>query len=115
MLASRPAPGVGPPGSVVDVVFGTTVVVVTPPSIGAEPTRHTSWYLSLSAPFVVEPFASIWILPLLSSPLSFGPTIGTTRSTGAEHTAALDGSPIAATAASSPLVSSFFFPFFALN
>src|SRR5215831_12610210 len=95
MAASSPAPGVGPrvPGMVV-------VVVPT----GAEPGRHTSWYLSSSAPFVVEAWAWMLSFPLRNSPFSLGPTIGTTISTGAEHAVALDGKPSAATAASSPPV-----------
>src|ERR1700746_2862869 len=100
MAASSPGPGVGL-GRGVDVL-GLVVDVVT---MGTVPGRHTSWYLSSSAPLVVEAWAWILILPLRSSPFSFGPTIGTTKSTGAVHTVMVDGKPIAATAASRPLVS----------
>src|SRR5262245_50156247 len=105
MAASSPAPGAGP-------VFGSVVVVVP---TGAEPGRQTSLYLSLSAPFVVAAFALIRISPFENTPFLFGPVIGTTNSTGAEHVVALEGNPIAATAASRPPVSILLFPFLALK
>src|SRR5262249_14436767 len=86
-----------------------SVVVVTP--TGTEPGRQTSWYLSSSLPFVVEAFAWMFSLPLSSSPFLFGPAIGTTKLTGVVHVVALDGNPLAATAASRALVS----PFLILN
>src|ERR1043166_4689408 len=98
MAASSPGPGVCP-GRVVDVLG--IVVEVAP--MGTEPGRHTSWYLSSSAPLVVEAWAWIMTLPLRSSPFLFGPTIGTTKSTGAERVVGLDGNPIPAPAASRPL------------
>src|ERR1043166_505828 len=107
MAGWRPAPGAGPDTP------GIVVVVVVP--TGTEPGRHTSWYVSSSAPLVVEAWALMFSLPLRSSPLPFGPTIGTARSTGAEHTVALEGRPSAATAASRPLVSTACFPFLALK
>src|SRR5262245_30895885 len=85
-------------------VFGFGRVVVVVP-IGPAPGRQTSWYLSSSLPFVVEALAWIFSLPLSSSPFLSGPAIGTTKLTGAVHVLALDGNPIAATAASRALVS----------
>src|SRR6185295_6950592 len=107
MAASSPAPGVCP-GSVVEV--GVVVGVVP---TGAEPGRHTSWYLSSSGPLVVLALAWIFALPLSSSPFLSGPRTGTAKSTGGEHVDAVDGSPSAATAASSALVS-IFLPFLSL-
>jgi hypothetical protein len=110
MRASRPAPGVGPTGSVVDEVVGTMVVVVP---IGADPGRHTSLYLSLSVPFVVEAFALMRTSPFSTPPFLLM-TTGTTTSMGAAHAAALAGSR-PATAASKPAVSIVFFLFLPLK
>jgi hypothetical protein len=69
----------------------------------------------LSAPFVVFALAVTLSVLDTSSPLPVGPPTGTAISAGGEHGEPPVGSPSAATAASSPLVSTLRLPSFALN